>query len=495
VQSSQSNAQTTWKRKSGYIWSLLGSAIGFANVISFSAMCYRNGGGAFLIPFFLAMVILGWPMLCLEALIGQRFKVPLVTAYGKIFGNKAKPLGWIAIFSCITISGFYVVLTGYSIAYMGFSSVGSIGENTASFFQNDFLHLSPNIHTFGTLSWTALATTGVTLIVTAFVLFRGIQQGIEKICTIFLPLLTCLIVGFALGVAFLPGALSGWTAFLIPDFSHLTDIHLWRDVFGHLFFSFSLGLGIVVGYSRYTKSEMNVAAAMRYVAIGDLAISFVAGLAVFGCIGYMSEITGTPFHEIIRSDSSFEIGFVVFPALLKIFGPLFGKVFGVLFFFCVFIAGITGVFSIAEAILGNFETEFRMTRQSAILITLSLISFLSILFCMGNGLHLIDAVTPMVMGTNMLMSGIFQIAIFAWGNHTISSDPLWRQDAHSQISFWPLKHVAPVILVAILWGNVQADIQALDFPVFVRWAWFGIFFSQAIIFSRSPARKVELEYT
>lgn len=486
------SSPVTWKRKSGYIWSLLGSAIGFANVISFSAMCYRNGGGAFLLPFSIAMLVLGWPMLCLEALIGQQWKLPLVSAYGKVLGQRGKSLGWLAVLACVTIGGFYIVLTGYTVAYMGFSASGMVPADTAHFFRDDFLHLTSNVTEFGTYAWSACLATVAAVLMTAVVMLRGIQQGIEKVCSIFLPFLCVIVVVFAIAGSMLPGAMVGWREFLVPDLSRLADIHLWRDVFGHLFFSFSLGLGIVVGYSRYTGDDVDVAGAMRWVAFGDFAISFIAGLAVFGCIGFMSHSTGTPFHEIIRSDSTFEIGFVVFPTLLQLFGPLLARVFGAIFFFCLFVAGITGVFSIAEAIAGNIEIEFRKPRRTAIAITLSMMTVLSFIFCMGNGLHVVDAIAPMVMGSNMLIGGLVQIAVFGWLSRKLKKHPLWQKDTHAQISQWLLLAVAPVILGVILVGNIYADWVASDIASAIRWGWFVAAAGVAVVLPQLSKRSVQV---
>ena len=135
-----SSSPSTWRSQSGYIWSLIGSAVGFANVLSFSAQAYKNGGGAFLIPYFLALFVLGIPMLLLEGLIGYHWKLPLVNAYGKAAGKVGRVFGWLAVISCLTIGAFYIVLTGYSAAYTYFAAGGMIPENTKDFFQKDFLN-------------------------------------------------------------------------------------------------------------------------------------------------------------------------------------------------------------------------------------------------------------------------------------------------------------------------------------------------------------------
>src|SRR5581483_10475399 len=92
-----------WKGMSGYVWSLIGSAVGFANVLSFSAKAYFYGGGAFLVPFIIATAIIGIPLLCLEGIIGQHFNAPLVSAYNKVAGRIGKFFGWLAVMAVTTI--------------------------------------------------------------------------------------------------------------------------------------------------------------------------------------------------------------------------------------------------------------------------------------------------------------------------------------------------------------------------------------------------------
>ena len=462
--SSQSVSETTWKSQAGYVWSLIGSAVGFANILSFSAQVYKNGGGAFLIPYCMALFILGIPLLMLEGMIGYRTKSPLVTAFGMVWGRAGKMLGWLAVLACLSIGGFYIVLTGYSVAYTYFSAAGAIPSDTKTFFVETFLKTTPSLTEFGALYIPIfIATLGVA-ITAWFVLVRNVRYGIEKVCTIFMPVLAVIMTLFAVIVSFLPGGLEGWYYYLKPDFTRLYDPSLWRDVFGQLFFSLSLGLGIIVGYSRHTGKATNIAKAMMYVALGDFAVSFISGAAIFGCLAHISYTQGVPFASILTTDSTFEIGFVIFPKILKAFGPSLAQWIGMLFFFCIFIAGITGVFSIVESIAGNVEFEFKTTRKRAVTATLLSLMGIAVMFSMGNASHLIDALAPMVLGTNMLIGGLaLTLAFKKWSGDT-SADPF----------AFCLKYIAPVLLGVILMGNLAQEFQLFDLAIGVRWTWLGL---------------------
>ncbi len=462
--------ETGWKSQAGYIWSVLGSAVGFANILSFSSQAYKNGGGAFLIPYCLALFILGIPLLILEGIIGQKTQSPFVTAFSRVWGKTGKTLGWLSVIACLTIGAFYIVLTGYSLAYTYFAASGAIADDTQGFFLNQFLHITPSLKDFGSLSWWVFLPMVATAVAAYFVMARSIRDGIEKVCSFFMPLLALIVALFAVVASLLPGGTDGWVHYLTPDFSRLSDPLLWRDVFGQLFFSLSLGLGIIVGYSRHTGTVANVPRALLYVALGDFAVSFISGAAIFATLAHISHVQGIPFESLASSDSTFELGFIIFPKILKFLGPVLSQSVGAIFFFCLFIAGITGLFSIAESIAGNVEVEFNLTRKNAVRISLFAISGLALFFCMGNASHLIDALAPMVLGTNMLIGGLILIAAFQFGSLEISRDPVWR--GRWNLNRFFLRVLAPPILAIILAGNLMEEFASFDLMKGVRWVWF-----------------------
>lgn len=484
-------SQMTWKKESGFIWSLLGSAIGFGNILSFSAQCYKNGGGAFLIPFVVALLVLGVPMLFLEGAIGHRTGLPIVSAYGQVLGRVGKTLGWLMVVAVATIGGFYTVLTGYSVAYAYFSGTNMIPEDTGAFFKQTFLQDSGSLTVWGGFSWGILLVTVLCALFSWFVLARNIRSGIEKVCSIFMPILMALMLFFAIVVCFLPGSGEGFRQYLTPDFSRLADGQLWRDVFGHVFFSFSLGIGIVTAYSRYACSNTSIPKAMWYMALGNFLVSVVAGFAIFGAVGYLSHVSGVPFGEIVKSDSTFEMGFVVFPQILHVFTPWIGSLIGVIFFFAVFIAGITGVFSIAESVAGNLEVEFAYSRKKAVGIASSVMMCLSLFFCMGNGQKILGALAPMLLGNNMLLGGLAEVVVFMYVAKNIQNDAIWFRDKKRTIIYHLVKTVVPLILFLILLAAMASEVSGGFSPsVTLRLCWFGA----ALLIAGILAQKKTTEY-
>lgn len=479
------SSKMTWVKESGFIFAMIGSAVGFANILAFSAQCYRNGGGAFLIPFLTANFVVGIPMLLLEGLIGNKYGLPIASAYEKVLPKTWKTFGWIAAFSCLTIGAFYAVLTSWSVSYTYFSIQNIIPKDTAYFFKTVFLQDSGSLEIFNDISIPIFLSSIFVSVFTWFVVAKNISEGVEKICSWFLPLLFIIILIFSILVCFLPGASIGFYNYLKPDFSQLKNFHLWRDVFGHVFFSFSLGIGIIVGYSRHTSKKTNLKKAMLMVALGDMTISIISGFAIFGCVGFMSYKTGLPFSEIVKSDSTFEMGFIIFPQILQSFYPTLQPIIGTIFFFCVFIAGITGVFSIVESVAGNIEVEFAMTRKKAVSISIVIMFFMSLFFCFGNATHIIGALAPMVMGYIFLLGGIMQILVFMYYDKNIKNDVLWYKQNRKNIYYYCLKYLSLAFLTTSLIGALIEEV-ATDFTInhYVRWIWFVIILVLSLLFSQ-----------
>ncbi len=462
-----------WKGEAGYIWSMIGSAVGFANILGFSSKAYHHGGGAFLVPFIIALLVLGLPLLLLEGIVGQRFNLPLVSAFGKVAGIKGKFFGWLTVLGCLTIGGFYTVLTGWSVAYTYFAAADMIPGDSASFFKHTFLHDSGSLTVVGGFATYVFIFTLIAMAFAWWVMVRNIQSGVERICSIFLPLLGILISIFVVAVTFLPGAFTGFSYYLTPDFSRLSHPRIWLDAFGHLFFSLSLGLGIVTGYARHADVQISIPRAMFWVLVGDFVISLLSGFAIFGCVGYLSQNLGVPFESLVQSTSNFEMGFVIFPMILKTFGPFLSRVVGALFFFCVFIAGVTGVFSIIESVAGNIEIEFNKLRTVAVTQTVAIMTALSLIFCLGNGFHIVGALEPMVTGFNMLIGGIAEIVFFMFGSAVIMNDAIWQYDERKTFAYLALRYLIIGILVAILFMAGLYEVQSgFGYPEMVRWGWF-----------------------
>ena len=477
--------ENKWQSNIGYIWAMIGAGVGFGPILSFSSRCYFNGGGAFLIPLAVAVVVLGFPLLILEGVIGQQFQLPLVAAYGRVGGKLGRFFGWLAVFGVLSIGSYYCVITAWTIAYIYYAGMDMIPADTATFFTQTFLGDSGALTTIGSISVPIVLSIICISAVTWIVTVRSIKKGIEKFCSVFLPLLFVLLIGLLTFISFLPGAWTGFSYFLQPEFSQLLRPEIWLAAFGHVFFSLSLALAIIVGYSRYTDKSVNIAQSMLWVVIAEICTSIVAGLVIFGGIGYMAHIQQVPFTSVITS-SLFGLGFIVFPKVILLFPLALRIIIGSIFFFCVFIAGITGMFAIVEAAAGNFEVELSWTRHKAISITTFAIFCMALLYSGGNGAYIIDALDAMVAGFNIIISGLAEIIFFMYCAPQILAHTVWfSRPGVRAFRYYALRYAAPVALLLVLISSFATELSA-NFTIVhaIRWGWLLVASILAIICAR-----------
>jgi len=485
----------SWKSKSGYVWAMIGSAVGFANILGFGAKAYQNGGGAFLIPLGLAATILGIPLLILEGLIGKTFKMPLVSAYGMILGKWGKFIGWSTVFGVLTIGAYYCILNTWTLMYLFFSGTRSIPEDTQAFFNSKILLNSVSEYDFSRFSTPIALISVLLLFFTYKVCAKNINEGIETLCKVFLPVLFCIILFFLVCVSFLPGAFEGIKQFITPNFSQLMNIDVWIMAFGHIFFSFSVGLAIISGYSQYTSKDVNIVKSMIWVAIGDIATSIISGLVIFGSLGYISHYSDQPFQEVV-STSIFGLGFIVFPRILHTIPPMISQIIGPLFFFSLFIAGFSGLISIVEAVVGNIERELNWSRRFATKICISFIAAIALLFCFGNGAYLINIIDEMTSGINVLISGLLQIFCFLYISKSIPMAEEWKIKGKKAYFYYSLKFISPLFLLFILFSQISREYTKWgSLEVTIRWGWLTLtLICSLLLINKSKFVNVYIKY-
>ncbi len=465
----------TWNKESGYIYVMLGSAIGFGNILTFSGHCYRNGGGAFMLPYLLVLLLMALPLLFLESFLGKTYRKPITTCFALAQGKKWRFFGWFSVLTCFTIGAIYIVISGYSGAYALFSALGNMREATDLFFKDEFLSVSGQLTELGGFSYKVGIASAIVVLLTWWVLHKNIRRGLESFCSFFLPLLFTLLVLFVLLIFVLPGSIEGVVHLFQVDMSRLASPFLWRDVIGQSFFSLSLGLGIVTGLSRYTTNETNLPRAMFAVAFGDFFVSVLASIAIFGCLGFIADVNGMQIGELIHLESVYELGFVVFPKIMLTLGGGLSQFIGFLFFFCLFIAGTTGLFAILEAVIGNVVEEFPISRHRALMLVLIGCSLLAIPLCMGNGLYLMQVIEPMLMGDAVLIGGIVEIVVFLYLSKEIKHHPIWQSSMRSKYAYMILRSVTLTLLLMGLGGALAAEIRTgFHLAEAIRWGWFFV---------------------
>ena len=325
------NQQDQWTSKLAFILAAAGSAIGLGAIWKFPYVAGTSGGGAFFLLFLLFTFLIGFPLLMAEFVIGRGAQKEAVSAYRKIAPGSAWPwLGRMGVATAFILLSFYSVIGGWIVLYLGKSFSGD-------FFNHDFGQM------FGqsiSSTWPVLISQFIFMMITIFVVSRGIKNGIEKANQIMMPALFVLFAVLIIRSLTLDNAMEGVKFFLFPDFSKIGGDDI-LFALGQSFFSLSVGISVMVTYSSYLSKKESLTKSATTIVLLNVLISLLAGLAIFpGVFSLGLEPTEGP-----------GLLFVVLPAVFDqiVFGQLFFIVFLALFLF----ATLTSAFSMLEIIVAS----------------------------------------------------------------------------------------------------------------------------------------------
>ena len=199
----------------------MGSAVGLGNIWRFPGVAYENGGGAFLVPYLVALLVAGVPILLLDYSLGHRYRGSSPAVFRRI-GRRFEPLGWFHVAISFVIITYYAVILAWAIRYTMFSVNLAWGDDTVGFFVGEYLQLGDpafNLDVVGGVFWPLLAI----WVVAAIVMARGVTRGVELANRLFLPLLTIMFLALVVRAMFLPGASDGLNQFFTPNWGALAD--------------------------------------------------------------------------------------------------------------------------------------------------------------------------------------------------------------------------------------------------------------------------------
>ena len=379
----------TWTSQTGFLMAAIGSAIGLGNIWRFPGVAYTNGGGAFLVPYLVALLFAGIPILWLEYAVGHKFRGTPPWAFRRM-NAKGEFLGWLCVFICFVIITYYAAVVAWSGSYVFYSITEAWGEDSQTFFLSSFLG------TVGSdeLSWTPVAAVAIPLVlVWACILLIasfGVARGVEKANKIFLPLLVVLFLALVVRALFLPGALEGLSAFFTPNWSSLAQPKVWLAAFAQIFFSLSVGFGIMLTYASYLQKKSNVTGTALVAGFANSSFEILAGIGVFSALGFMAHSQGIAVSEL-KGLTGPILSFVTFPKIISMMpgGPLFG----VLFFSSLVLAGITSLLSLLQVVSGAIQDKFALTPVKASLVMGIPTTIISLaLFATRSGLNTLDIV-------------------------------------------------------------------------------------------------------
>jgi NSS family neurotransmitter:Na+ symporter len=357
---------------SGFILAAIGSAVGLGNMWKFPYITGLYGGAAFFLLFIICLLLVGLPVLLAELAVGRGGRGNASTSFIRLSGQKIwGGFGFITVLGAFVILSFYAVVAGWTLHYALLSFTGKLFEH------QDFSVLFSDFNA----SWMPVFWQFIIMLLTGFVIIRGVSAGIEKFNKIFIPGLVILLIVLCVRALSLEGAAEGVSFFLKPDFSKLTAESV-LVALGHAFFSLSLGMGAIMTYGAYVDKRQSLGMATVAIGLGDLIYAFLAGLIIFP----------TTFAFGLEPSQGPGLVFVALPAAFSAM-PL-GWLFGGLFFLLLSFAALTSTVSLLEVPVAFVREAFGWSRRFSVI----LLTFLCFLVGVPSALSLGDKVPWLTFG-------------------------------------------------------------------------------------------------
>ncbi|RTZ72659.1 MAG: sodium-dependent transporter [Gammaproteobacteria bacterium] len=451
-------AREQWKSQFGFLLAAVGSAIGLGNIWRFSYLAYEHGGGAFLIPYLAALLTAGIPLLILEYGIGHERVASAPLAYAKI-SKRWEWLGWWAVlFVMFGIVLYYSVVIAWCLDYFVLAFSLGWGDDPNAFFFEQFLQVSKSPAEVGEIRTPILAALAVVWLINWAIVYRGVQRGIELANKVLMPTLLLLILALVAWSLTLEGAGRGIAAYLTPDFSRLSDPKVWIDAYSQIFFTLSLGFGIMIAYASYLPRKADITRNALLTAFINSGFSLFAGFAVFAVLGFMANSQGVAISEV--ASESIGLAFVAYPREVSLMPG--GNLFGALFFLCLVVAGLSSAISIIEAFVAAMVDKFGVDRQKLVTF-ICVLGFLgSIVFTTRAGLLWLDIVDHFVTHYGLVSVGILECFVVGW----LFNLPKLRRHINRvssvQLGGWwdfLVKIFVPLVLAVILAGDLVNELQ------------------------------------
>ena len=275
-----------WGSRAGFVLAAIGSAVGLGNVWRFPYEAYSNGGGAFLIPYGLAMIVIGIPMLILEFSLGHLTQRAAPEAFGH-FKAKWRWLGWWPICLSLVIVCYYSVVLAWSVNYLIYSFDLSWGSDAVGFFLKEHLNHAGGHLPTGGVQWHIAGALALVWGLMFLCVFKGVKV-VSKIVLWTVPLPWLMLLILLVRGLMLDGAISGLEYYLEPDWSELGNPKVWQTAFGQVFFSMTLAFGVMITYASFLHRKSDINNNALIVGLSDLGTSFIAGLAVFSVVGFLA---------------------------------------------------------------------------------------------------------------------------------------------------------------------------------------------------------------
>ncbi|MDD4853236.1 MAG: sodium-dependent transporter [Acinetobacter towneri] len=402
------DSRESWSARSGFIIAAIGSAVGLGNIWRFPYVAYENGGGAFLIPYLIAIFAAGLPLLFLDYAVGHKYRKAPPTAYKKLMNSES--LGWWQVMVTLLIGIYYARVLSWAGSYMFYSIGQQWGADTEKFFFSTYLQNGEGL-AFGFVPTLFIGLVIVWTVV-MFILYGGVKKGVELSNKIFMPLLVILFSILVIQALRLPGAVDGLNAFFTPNWEAMANYKVWLAAFGHIFFSLSVGFGIMLTYSSYLKRKTNLTGSGLVVALANSSFEILAGIGIFAALGFMAYSAGSSVDEVVSGGIG--LAFIAFPKIISSLGAG-GDLFGFLFFASLTVAGVTSMVSILQVPIAAFQDKLGWSRKRAVTIIAGGSAIIStLLFSTHSAITFVDIIDYFANNIGIVGGGLLSIILVTW---------------------------------------------------------------------------------
>ncbi|MCR8670399.1 sodium-dependent transporter [Agrococcus sp. HG114] len=461
-----------FSNKTVFIMAAIGSAVGLGNIWRFPYVAYEGGGGAFILPYLVALLVAGIPLLLLDYAIGhsQRGSAPLSFAR---LSRRLEFIGWWQVAICVVIALYYAAILAWSAQYIGFSFTQAWGDDPEAFLFGEFLRTEAGAITFDFVP-AVLIPMAIIWAVTIAVMALGVQKGVGATSVIFIPVLLIAFGALVVQALVLPGAVEGLQSLFAPNWSALLDPAVWASAFGQIFFSLSVGFGIMITYASYVGRKVDMTGSGFVVGFANSGFELLAGIGVFSALGFLAQASGAAVADVVSAGIG--LAFVAFPAIIS--QAPFGALLGVLFFTSLVLAGFTSLVSILEVVISAVRDKLELGRVTATLVVTVPMAVVSILlFSTTSGVVVLDIADYFINRFGILLVALVAMLAVAWGVRRVP----WFAEHMSRYSSirlgrWWVALVMFVTPVLILFMLVQEAITAITVPYEGYPAWMlGVF--------------------
>ena len=399
-----------WGSNLSFILAMIGSAVGLGNIWRYPYVLYSNGGGAFYIPYIVAILLMGIPFLILEYGVGYNFKSSFSKAITKI-DSKFEYLGWLLPVAVFMIMIYYSAILGWDGIYIVLSFFKGWGADPNAFFTTTLLQSSDSYMSLTHfIPYIAVAML-VGWVIIWCISHRDLEKGLGKVSKLLVPLLFIIMVVIVAFSLTLPGASIGLAELFNPDWALLGNFEIWMAAFGQIVFSLSLGMSIAFTYASYTKDDADLITNTISIALANSLFENFAALGVFSILGYMSLQSGTAVSELVTQGTG--LVFIVYPTVFNVLGQ-WAYVLGPMFFLAVYLAGLTSILSTIEPLSFSIQNKFGLSRSRTMTILIVVGAAMSMIYATAYGGSILGYVDTFINQIALLLGVIIECIIFAW---------------------------------------------------------------------------------